>query len=1640
MKTFSQILNKFREEASSERDKGFRFERLMQAYLKTTALYAGKFENVWLWMEFPYHDQFGGKDIGIDLVAKTIENEFWAIQCKCFAEGSYINKAEVDSFLSTSGKTFEVDDEEVTFSQRLWISTTNKWNSVAEITIKNQTPPVSRLNLMDLESDLVDWEKLEQGLYGSVSRPKPFDIKEHQQKAIDKTHEYLKTHERGKLIMACGTGKTFTSLKIAENETNNKGLILFLVPSIALLGQTLRSWSQQAFKPIHAVCICSDSQVSKQEEKNEDDSVSIVDLALPASTDTNYIVYQLNQLHKLEKEGMTVVFSTYQSIEVISKAQSKLSSQTNGEYGVFDLIICDEAHRTTGVTLKGADESVFVKVHDNDFIKAKKRIYMTATPRLYTQNTKDKAKENDATLCSMDDSAMFGDEMYRIGFGEAVEKDLLTDYKVLILAVGEKDITPALQDVITNEDGTISTDDASKFVGCINALSKRVLGDEGLIKASDPSPMKRAVAFCSTIKASKTTAQVFTDCKEAYMDDVKEEDKKLMVDVVAHHVDGTMSATKRDEELMWLKEQPDNDMECRMLTNARCLSEGVDVPSLDAVVFVSPKNSQVDVVQSVGRVMRKCEGKKYGYIIIPVVIPENVEGDTVLEKHANFKVVWTVLNALRAHDDRFNAEVNKIDISKQKPQHILFGGVTNRNDDDSVEHVGTGNTDSEVQSAAQAFAQQLSLKFEDLQNVFYAKMVTKVGNKRYWELWAKDIAKIAEEHIERIKNLISDEGKHKRAFDQLMKGLHKNINPNLTEQDAIEMLSQHIISKPVFEALFGDYEFANNNPVSKSMQKMLDLLDDEIKTEEENERLQKFYEYVRTTVGDITDATGRQRLIVELYDKFFKVASPKTVEKLGIVYTPVEVVDFIIHSVGYLIQKEFGRSLSDENVHILDPFTGTGTFITRLLQSGYIRKENLARKYSNEIHANEIVLMAYYIASINIENVYHSVMIDDNYKSFDGICLTDTFQLGEEANDDGFYSEQFPINSKRVIAQKKNKITIIISNPPYSIGQKSANDNAQNQTYPKLEKHIETTYVAESQANLKKSAYDSYVKAFRWASDRLSNKDGGIIGFVSNGKWLEANGLDGMRKCLEREFSSIYIFNLRGNCRTSGEFRRKEGDGIFGLGSRTPIAITILVKHPNKPLNQMAKIYYHDIGDYLSQKDKLNIINSFRDISNPQMKWTKLEPNQYGDWINHRNEMFRLFTPIEPLKKFDRRSNTFFNTYAIGLASNRDSWVYNFSKSKVEENMISMIDFYNEQVHAYHEASKTDPKLSVDDFIDTNPLKISWTVNLKKDLLHNSIHEYKDLLRLSMYRPYQKQQLYYDKSFIERIGLSPKLFPTPSHKNLVICLSCISSNKGLSAIITDCIPDLHFTGDSQCFPLYWYDDSDADVADLFNQGVTNKIDRYHRNNAISDWALSAARKQYGYKVTKEDIFYYVYGILHSAEYRATFANDLKKLLPRLPLVDTSEDFWTFSKAGRELAYLHLNYETIEPYKGCVISFGANTNKGENVNYRVTKMRFGKIDSKTADKSVIFYNDGIMIENIPAEAYEYIVNGNSAIEWIMERYAVATDPKSGITNDPNDWSKEHNDEKYIFNLLLRVINVSIKTVVIIKNLPKLKFEE
>jgi len=808
--TFQTILAKYRKYSFSERDKGERFERLMQAYLKTDPKYAYLFKKVWLWNEFPGRGDLGGGDTGIDLVALTLDGDYWAIQCKCFHDGTTIDKPAVDSFLSTSSRKFKDENLQTTsFAQRLWISTTNRWGANATEAIKNQSPPVVRLNLYDIEESSVDWEKLDQGIYGEASRTQKKRVRAHQQEALDKTHEHFKTADRGKLIMACGIGKTFNSLRIAEHETNGKGLILFLVPSIALLGQTLREWSSDANEPINAVCICSDSEVSRKKSKNEDsDSFSIVDLALPASTDVSSILRQFKHIEANGHAGLTVVFSTYQSIAVIARAQAELL-KSNKRYGEFDLIICDEAHRTTGVTLSGEDESAFTKVHDNNFLKGQKRLYMTATPRLYSDDTKSKAAQAEAILCSMDDAGLFGEEIYRIGFGEAVERDLLSDYKVLILTLNENDVPPAVQKMITDNESEINTDDASKLIGCINALSKQILGDAGIIKASDPEPMKRAVAFCQSIAVSKKITATYNTASEVYLSALPETSQEKMVSLSSRHIDGTMTAPQRDELLSWLKADTDYN-ECRVLTNVRCLSEGVDVPSLDAVMFLSARNSQVDVVQSVGRVMRKAPGKKYGYIIIPVVVPSDVEADKALDDNERYKVVWTVLNALRAHDDRFNATVNKIELNRKRPEQILVGRPAGSWEDGQhiVADPGVAyGTDKEI-------SQQLAMQFEQLQHVVFARMVQKVGDRRYWEQWANNVAEIAQRQVERINRLINADGEHQKAFHEFLTGLQHNINPSITQQEAVEMLSQHIITKPVFEALFKGYSFVQNNPIS----------------------------------------------------------------------------------------------------------------------------------------------------------------------------------------------------------------------------------------------------------------------------------------------------------------------------------------------------------------------------------------------------------------------------------------------------------------------------------------------------------------------------------------------------------------------------------------------------------------------------------------------------------------------------------------------------------------------------------------------------------------------------------------------------------------------------------------------------------
>lgn len=857
-----------------------------------------------------------------------------------------------------------------------------------------------------------------------------------------------------------------------------------------------------------------------------------------------------------------------------------------------------------------------------------------------------------------------------------------------------------------------------------------------------------------------------------------------------------------------------------------------------------------------------------------------------------------------------------------------------------------------------------------------------------------------------------------------MKGLQRNINPNLDDDAAIEMISQHLITRPVFRALFENAPFLAENPISQAMEKLLSLLD-ETSYETEQQQLKKFYDSVRMRCEGIETAEGRQSVIAELYGTFFKTALSREVERLGIVYTPVEVVDFINQSVADLLKKEFHRSLSDEGVHIIDPFTGTGTFLVRMIQQGLIRPDSLPYKYHAELHANEIVLLAYYIASVNIETAYHDAAGGD-YVPFPGICLTDTFQLyektaAEKDELDHFEDPYFGKNSARAEDQRRQPMRVIIGNPPYSVGQRSANDNAQNESYPHLEKRIAETYAQLSTANNKNSLYDSYIKAIRWASDRLGT-GGGIIGFVTNVSWLDGQAMDGLRKCFEQEFSSIYVYNLRGNTRTKGEVARKEGGQIFGSGSRTPIGITILVKNPALKTSK-ATIYYRAMEDYLSREDKLAAITKMKSAAASQFPQKVLKPNAHGDWLNQRSDLFSTYWPLGDKENKSNPHTFFIPYYSNGLKTQRDSWCYNFSSPAVAAHMNTTIDFYNATLQDYLQKAAAKKPFT----FPFDSRKISWTRATRQNLERKRSYQFQEEKIIpSLYRPFCKEWLYYDKRLNEMTYQMPKLFPTGQEQNLLICVSGVGS-ANFSTLIVNSIPCLDMIEKGQCFPLYWYERK-VNEGSLFEEATAPA---YVRHDGISDAILAEARTQYGdSNIFKEDIFFYVYGFLHSPEYRTQFDADLKKSLPRVPLVDRAEDFAAFRDAGHALAELHLHYEDQPAPEGVVIEKTSD-------DFRVEKMRFPK-NGKAKDKSVILYNEAITLRHIPLEVYDYVLNGRSAVEWIMDRYQVTTDKASGIRNDPNDWAREHDDPSYILRLLLSVMTVSLRTMDIVKHLPKIDF--
>lgn len=1407
--------------------------------------------------------------------------------------------------------------------------------------------------------------------------------------------------------MACGTGKTYTSLKIME--ALNPKITLFLAPSIALLSQTFREYAQEKSEPFYASIVCSDDKVGSS--KNEDnDDINFSELPLKPSTRLEDI---LSVYEKAQKENKRfIIFSTYQSALRIKEAQE---AGLNG----IDLIICDEAHRTVGAMYSSNerdDKNAFTLCHSDEHIKAKKRLYMTATPKVYSESSKAKAKEKDNVIYSMDDGEIFGEEIYTLNFSKAIASDLLTDYKVIILAVRKENLSGVTNSVNKKisqlkAEGTkldkklINNEFVCKIVGTHKGLAKQDLivldeenkEDNDLQNQYDTAPSQRAINFCKSINMSKNIKDSFETIMECYDEELKKKSFKNLK-ITIDHVDGTMNCKDRLGKLEELNKFEPNT--CKVLSNARCLSEGVDVPALDSIVFFDGKSAMVDIIQAVGRVMRKAKHKKRGYIILPIALEESeIQNLDEAVNNTNFKNIWKVIKALRSHDPSL------VDEATFKEKIKIFGSddTSNPDDEEELQKDKTEQSPNDPKQAQKTLFDAILL--QDLADAMYNVMPTKLGDRNYWENFTKKTGNIARTLNNRLKIIFE---KNPEFFHGFLDSLRGNIHQNIKEEEALDMITSHIITKPIFDALFGDNI---QNPIAKALDKMVQKLAT-LGLEGETKDLKNLYESVKTEALHAKSQKSQQELIKNLYNTFFKEAFRKQSEKLGIVYTPIEVVDFILRATNGILKKHFHTDFNDKNITIFDPFTGTGSFIARLLskENELISDEALKEKFQKNLFAFDIVLLSYYIALINITQAAQNR--DSSLTNFKNIALTDSLDYLEEKNDKGVFSLFYDLKENKEIKDTLagQNIRVIIGNPPYSAGAKNENDNNQNLSHPKLEKEVYEKYGKNSTAKVGKATRDALIQSIRMASDLL--KDKGVIGFVVNGSFIDSKSTDGFRKCVAKEFSHLYVLNLRGNARTSGEERKKEGDGIFDSGSRATIAIVFFVKDKSAPDNT---IFYYEAGDYLKREAKLNLLAGFENLDLVPFK--EIVPNDKGDWINQRNDDFEKLIPLKREKTLQNPS--VFDINSLGVASGRDPWVYNFSPNTLKQSVQTCIDTYNADLKRFNarfrEAFKQRTKgIKSGDLyknlndkeITTDKTKIAWVQNLKTQLIKGKkLDDFsQEKISVSLYRPFNKQYFYYERELAWSFHSMKKIFPDKDAQNVVINTSSMAS-RNFSCLIANEITDVQTMANNQAYPLYYYDD-------LGN-----------RYNAISGYVLNLFRRHYkDNSITEEEIFYYIYAIFHHKGYLEKYKNSLAKEAPRIAL---SEDFKELSMLGKELGELHLNYESGEMHTS--VKYTTLMNAEIEGYYDVEKM------TKKGDR--ILYNKNIAITKIPKKAFDYVVNGKSAIDWVIERYQKTMDKESLIENNPNDYA----GGQYVFELLCRVIKLSEKSVDLIEKISMKRFE-
>ncbi len=1377
MAHLAEALDRLRADNSGRYRRGRAFEKLVRNALLANPQYQDRFTNLWLWSEWP---QAGGVDLGIDLVGEQAEDYgggLCAIQCKFYRGGS-VSIGEVNKFLS-----YTLDDR---WTARIFVATGN-YSANSRKKLNEAACEIITAGDLDIWP-VGDWRDLIEKpdtLRWAADRHVP---RTHQEAALEAIRAGLfdsSTGDRlGRVLMPCGSGKSETALWAAERNVGWAGRVLYLVPSIALMGQTMRTWAYQRDPEMQHryVAVCSDVKAGRDTE-----DADLSELAMPVTTKADEIAWKLK---REAPEAMTVVFSTYQSLPVVCESQ-KLGAPP------FDLVICDEAHRTTGVEKgRGSTQSPFQMVHDRKRLRADRRLFMTATQRIYTTASRSRAG---GEVFSMDDEDRYGPILYQQSFRDAIDAGLLSDYEVVVIAYGESHQIGSYdkyrkdyQDTHGDEPKTrrLNAEDWVQLVGCWDALADPTsTGTDRDKPAGALNPFygcRRAIAFTNKIVNSKKVEKHWRPVCESYLDERRGEYRGIDVATLdVEHIDGKQNAFERAQKVQWLRGEDQPDQTTRVLTNARCLSEGVDIPALDAVLFLAPRQSEVDIVQAVGRVMRRAEGKDKGYIVIPVLVPDDqtLHSEEFLRGSA-FQQVWKVCRALRAHDERFDALVNAPGLAGSIPMRVID----------------------------RTCPVQETLELEELPGLLpriASVLVEQVGDRHYWPSWGQNAAGVYRKVRSELDRTTSA-GPNRTALERFTDHMRETVMPAFGRQDALEMIAQHAVTIPVFDAFFADHAFRDLNPVSRHLNSVLDELGaGGISLEQLVAPLERSYRRIKDVFRDVSEdtdpTTSKLQILQDVYEGFFKAAIPEVVSRLGIVYTPMPLVDFMLRSADAVCRKHFGKALSDPDVEILDPFTGTGTFISRLLEISdatgrpLIADTDVARKYRTELHANDLVLLAYYIAALKIEQAAASRgAFEDGYRPFQGIVLRDTFSgvtAGRLDMDDQ--------NPERAQEQDRRTIRVIIANPPWSAGQKSAGDDNPNLQNIHIADRVRDTYgrrhkQVTGRAPGGNSGGNLYVQAFRWASDRIgdpgSGERHGVVVFVHPNSLATGTALAGMRAALRDEFDHLYVVNLRGDAYKSGEEFRREGDKLFGGGSRNAVQITVAVRQPGPARDRPGRLHYAEVPEYSTLEQKFAWLSQLGDVTSPAFEEVPL--NQRHDWVNLTDGTFDDLLPVCRTAR-DASHEVAVRASAAGVKTNCDAYVYSFSRSDLIKRISRLIDAYNDALELLELGEPLD-EVTANYELD----RIKWTAALRQSLRgRTQIVFDESRIRQVLYRPFTKLWLYEDDRILSSVKTVSAMFPRgdsraipPPPANWGLLISTPSNSSIFSLLASDRVGDLKSAG------------------------------------------------------------------------------------------------------------------------------------------------------------------------------------------------------------------------------------------------------